>query len=252
MNDEETETPEQWLLVSDIDDTLTGNRDDLNRLWQRLKADGSRIALALNSSRPAESVDRTLTDYFPEDFKPAAIITGLGTEIRLGGYWMESWRAQFAGWPDKDIRERVKGLGFQAHDDIFQTEGKASFAVPGRDQAERVLEVLRGDGFDFKFIFSGESDLDILAPAAGKDAAMRHLAGHLGIARDRTVAAGDSGNDLALFQAAGRAIAVGNARPELLQAMPKDTTYHAHAHYAAGVLEGLIEFGLLPRLKDEG
>ncbi|TYC51968.1 HAD-IIB family hydrolase [Rhodobacterales bacterium] len=243
---EEIDTPEYWLLVSDIDDTLTGNREDLARLWQRLNTQGPNVKLALNSSRPAESVDKTLAEYFPADFQPDAIITGLGTEIRLGGYWMESWRRQFADWPDEAIRKRVTGLGFQAHDDIFQTGGKASFAVPGQENAERVLEALRRDGFDFKFIFSGESDLDILAPAAGKDAAMRHLAGHLKIPRERTVAAGDSGNDLALFQAAGRAIAVGNARPELLNTMPSDTSYHARANHAAGVLEGLIEYGLLP------
>ena len=234
-----------WLLVSDIDDTLTGHRDDLARLWQRLKAPSGRIRLALNSSRPAASVDRTLAEYFPEDFVPDAVVTGLGTEIRVGRSKLESWRRQFVDWPDKDIRKLVEAMGYAAHDDIFQTEGKVSFAVPGQDAARKVLDRLRKEGIVFKSIFSGTSDLDILAPGAGKDAAMRHLAQHLGVPLDRTVAAGDSGNDLALFEAAGRAIAVGNAREELVKAMPRPKTYHAAAHHAAGVLEGLIELGLL-------
>jgi sucrose-6F-phosphate phosphohydrolase len=239
-----------WLLVSDIDDTLTGNREDLARLWQRLKAASGRIRLALNSSRPAASVDRTLAEYFPDDFVPDAVITGLGTEIRLGRSHLESWCGQFVDWPDKDVRKLVEGMGHTAHDDIFQTEGKVSFAVPGQEAARDVLDRLRREGIDFKSIFSGTSDLDILAPGAGKDAAMRHLAQHLGLPLERTVAAGDSGNDLALFEAAGRAIAVGNAREELLAAMPRPKSYHATAPHAAGVLEGLVEFGLLEEDKD--
>ncbi|POF32330.1 HAD-IIB family hydrolase [Roseibium marinum] len=241
----ETGSPEPWLLVSDIDDTLTGNREDLNRLWQSLKLRHKGAKLALNSSRPAVSVDRTLAEYFPADFAPDAIITGLGTEIRLGRYWLESWRKQFLDWPDKDIRKLVAELGYAPHADVFQTEGKASFSVPGKAEVERILERLEKEGIQHKYIYSGASDLDILAPGAGKDAAMRHLAGHLGIPMENTVAAGDSGNDLALFEAAGKAIAVGNAREELLAAMPKEKTYHASANHAAGVLEGLIKLGLL-------
>lgn len=239
-----------WLLVSDIDDTLTGNQDDLGQLWRRLQGEKGRLRIALNSSRPAASVDRTLEEYFPEDFEPDAIITGLGTEIRLGRSHLGSWQRQFADWPDRDVRKLVEGMGYSSHDDIFQTEGKASFAVPGQDDADRIFERLRQAGIAFKSIYSGASDLDILAPQAGKDAAMRHLAAHLDLPMERTIAAGDSGNDLALFEAAGRAIAVGNAREELLSAMPRMKTYHAKAPHAAGVLEGLIEFGLLHRAQD--
>lgn len=243
---EEPDSLERWLLVSDIDDTLTGNKTDLNRLWQQLRAHRDSVMLALNSSRPSASVDETLSDYFPADFEPIAIITGLGTEIRVGGNWLESWQSQFQDWPDVEVRSLVKDMGYSAHVDAFQTGGKASFAVPGEDAAKRVLERLRAAGIDFKSIYSGESDLDILAPAAGKDAAMRHLAQELGVPQSRTVAAGDSGNDLALFEAAGKAIAVGNARRELVKKMPLEKTYHANAAHAAGVMEGLIALGLLP------
>ncbi|WP_208988411.1 HAD-IIB family hydrolase [Labrenzia sp. VG12] len=235
-----------WLLVSDIDDTLTGDRAALDRLWQSLKARKDRLRLALNSSRPAVSVDKTLADDFPDGFQPDAVITGLGTEIRLGGSHLEGWQQQFADWPDKEVRRIVTELGYAPHDDIFQTGGKASFAVPGKDDVDRVLESLRRAGIDFRSIYSGRSDLDILAPGAGKDVAMRYLADQLGIPVELTVAAGDSGNDLALFEAAGKAIAVGNARRELLSSLPKDKTYLAKAHHAAGVEEGLTALGILP------
>lgn len=243
----ETGTTDTWLLVSDIDDTLTGNQADLERLWHQLKQAGPHLKLALNSSRPADSVDRTLSEYFPEGFEPDAIITGLGTEIRLGRLFLESWQNRFADWPDGEVRAIVRKLGYAAHDDAFQTDGKASFAVAGKDGVDAILAELRKEGIPFRHIYSGTSDLDILAPGAGKDAAMRHLASYLGIPMERTIAAGDSGNDLALFEAAGKAIAVGNAREELLAALPRDKTYIASGHHAAGVLEGLTEMGLLPQ-----
>lgn len=62
----ETGKSDTWLLVSDIDDTLTGSRADLERLWHQLKNAKSHLKLALNSSRPAASVDQTLADYFPK------------------------------------------------------------------------------------------------------------------------------------------------------------------------------------------
>ncbi len=251
MSGQDRVTP-TWLLVSDIDDTLTGDAGALENLWQVLRAHRPGIRLALNSSRPWQSVDQTLVADFPAGFRADALITGLGTEIRVGSTWLESWQAQFLDWPDRDVRNLVTAMGYVPHADCFQTGGKASFTVPGKAHADRVLERLEKEGIAFRYIFSGTRDLDILAPGAGKDAAMRHLADHLGIPLQRTIAAGDSGNDLALFEAAGKAIAVGNARAELLSAMPADRTYRATAGHAAGVLEGLAAFGLVNAGPAEG
>ncbi len=235
-----------WLLVSDIDGTLTGDRAALDRLWSALARHPDRIRLALNSSRPSASVDATLAQEFPADFAPAAVITAMGTEIRIGGAWAADWSARFDTWPRDAVFALVAGMGFTPHAAEFQSAAKASFAVPGPAARARVLAALAAAGLPVRAVFSGESDLDLLAPGAGKDTATRFLAEKLGIPADRVVAAGDSGNDLAMFKVGARAIAVGNARPELTQAMPPATSYHARAPYAAGVLEGLIALGILP------
>ncbi|MGV8989008.1 MAG: HAD-IIB family hydrolase [Cypionkella sp.] len=235
-----------WLLVSDIDDTLTGDREGLARLWQAVRAHPDRLRLALNSSRPAASVDATLAAEFPEGFAPDAVITGMGSEVRIGGDWAADWSLRWSDWPRDTIVTLVTDLGFAPHAAEFQTPAKASFAVKGAAARDQVLDALAAEGLPVRAIFSGESDLDLLAPGAGKDAAMRFLAEKLGIPPDRVVAAGDSGNDRAMFEEAARAIAVGNARRELIETMPPAKTYHARAHHAAGVLEGLIALGILP------
>ncbi|WP_127904252.1 HAD-IIB family hydrolase [Solirhodobacter olei] len=234
-----------WLLVSDIDDTLTGDAAALGRLCATLARNRDRVRVALNSSRPAGSVDRTLAQAFPAGFAPDAIITAMGTEIRVAGAPLPGWAARFAGWPRAQIAELVTGLGHAPHAAEYQTPTKASFRVPAAD-LPAVEAALDASGLPHRRIFSGTSDLDLLPPAADKGAAALFLAETLGISPHKLVAAGDSGNDLAMFEAAARAIAVGNAREELLAAMPRGTSFHAQGRHAAGVLEGLIHWGILP------
>jgi Cof subfamily protein (haloacid dehalogenase superfamily) len=57
--------------------------------------------------------------------------------------------------------------------------------------------------------------VEILDPAVDKGAAFRFVAGRLGIGVDETIAIGDSWNDAALLEAAGFAVAMGSAPPEL-------------------------------------
>jgi len=236
---------DQWLIVSDIDDTLTGDREALARLWAAIQPFRGTIRLALNSSRPSASVDKTIREYFPADFAPDAIITGLGTEIRAGNGFIADWSRRFETWPRQEIVDLVLGFGHKPHADEFQTLGKASFAVPDRVAVDRLLAALSTRGLPVRALYTGESDLDLIAPEAGKDRAMVFLAQHFNVPSGRLIAAGDSGNDLAMFQAADHAIAVGNARRELRHAAPRYKTYFARAPHAAGVLEGLQAFGVL-------
>ncbi len=66
---------------------------------------------------------------------------------------------------------------------------------------------------------------------------------------ERTLVAGDSGNDTLLLAVAGvRAVAVGNAQQELLcwcEAHQSARVYRAKAHAADGILEAMRHFGFL-------
>lgn len=232
-----------WLLVSDIDDTLTGDPGGMAALGAALAAQRHRLWFAVNSSRPAASVARTLARDFPRTLRPDAVITALGTEIEFGGRPLDDWTRRFAGWPGGAVFDTLSGLGHRPHAAEFQTPLKVSFAVPpgAQDAARRALDAA---GLGCTIIASGRDDFDVIPPGAGKDAATLFLAQTLGVARDKLVAAGDSGNDLAMFRVAGRAIAVGNARAELLAEMPAATSFHATKAHALGVLEGLIHFGV--------
>jgi sucrose-6F-phosphate phosphohydrolase len=236
---------DEWLLVSDIDDTLTGDDRALRALTETVAGSRPKLRFALNSSRPAASVDRTLAEVFPADFTPDAIITAMGTQIRINGKWADDWTDRFVGWPREAIVEVLTGLGHRAHDAEYQTEHKASFAVPRGEAQDQVIAELKQRDLPCRIIPSGSDDLDILPPGGGKDHATLYLAERFGIdPTKRLIVAGDSANDLAMFHVAGRAIAVGNARGELIDAMSERTAYHAKSPHAAGVLEGLQHYGV--------
>ncbi len=238
---------EAWLLVSDVDDTLTGDEAALRALADVLAAHGETVMVALNSSRPWASVAGTVRDVFPAHFPIHASITAMGTQVRIDGQDSAAWADELGDWPRGRFVEIVEGLGFAAHADEFQTPRKASFAVPPEGQAA-VRAALEAADLPVRIIASGTDDFDILPTGAGKDHATRFLHRRLEAKAGwalRLVVAGDSANDLAMFEASPRAIAVGNARAELLDAMPRETSYHAKADHAAGVLEGLRHFGVV-------
>jgi Cof subfamily protein (haloacid dehalogenase superfamily) len=57
--------------------------------------------------------------------------------------------------------------------------------------------------------------VEVLDPAVDKGAALRFVAARLGVAMEDTLAIGDSWNDAPLLEAAGFAVAMGSAPPEL-------------------------------------
>ena len=122
----------------------------------------------------------------------------------------------------------------------FLTEDAAIEVIP---QFEAVLQE---QGLAVQIIYSGGRDLDVLPKQANKGRAMSFLREYLAIPAEATIACGDSGNDLSLFQdRPEHGIIVGNAMPELLnwhRSHPNPNRYLAKAHCAGGILEGLKHF----------
>ena len=88
----------------------------------------------------------------------------------------------------------------------------------------------------------------IYNPSAGKGKAIRYLIQLLGLRPLMVVVAGDSGNDRSMFDEFEYGIVVANAQPELKQLggeVPQAGVYIAKQPFAAGVEEGLRNFGLL-------
>jgi sucrose-6F-phosphate phosphohydrolase len=242
-----------FLFVTDLDNTFVGDDAALARLQQVLSEHrqtyGTKIVYSTGRSPTLYKqlkAEKQLLD-------PDALVTSVGTEIYTDGKETpdQDWAAILSqGWdreaigaasahfgdlvPQPDTEQRPFKVSY------FLTEEAAIEVLPGFESAlqERNLSV--------KLIYSAGKDLDVLPDNGNKGLAMQFLAKRLGFSPDRTVACGDSGNDIALFSVGDeRGIIVGNAKPELRQWYEEnasDGLYLARAVCAGGILEGLEHF----------
>lgn len=228
----------QWLLVTDVDGTLTGDVGALAELLDDLASD---VSVVLSSSRPVASVRRTVMG-FPGRWMPAGIVGALGTEIELGGRPDRLWNQRFRRWDRRPIDAVLTAAGFEPHPEEYQTPAKASFTVPA-DRVDEARVAVAGTGIAAEILVSAPANFDVLPPGAGKEPAARHVAATLGATPERVATAGDEVIDLDMLSF-GRGILVGNARAEVSAAAPEGV-YHARRPFAAGVREGLIAIGAI-------
>lgn len=230
------------LLVSDVDDTLIGDEAALTRLAEWMAPRRAWLRLAYASGRFFESlVESIATTPLPA---PDAMIGGVGSEIRA---FPQGTTITHAGpnpppkWDPGRIHRalaEVKDLTLQPAE--FQSERKISFYLhqASEDTLADVARRLQSAGFAADMIYSSRRDLDILPRGVHKGSAARALAAAWGFAPDTVLVAGDSGNDLTMFQMGFRGIVVANAHPEL-RSLRGPRVFQASASFAAGVLEGL-------------
>lgn len=248
-----------WTLASDVDGTLTGDRDALDRLAGRLRGmrDAGELFLMLSTGRRLEQVLEGLEEEgLPE---PDAVLCQVGTEIYVSpltnhsrpmAAWRERLLAEYSRKQALSFLDGVDGLIMQA--DEFNTELKTSCFLDGCPQPDAAAEQIRRRvepyADCYQAVWSSGRDLDILPASSGKGKAIRFLIEQKGLDSGKVVVAGDTGNDAAMFQEFNQCIAVANAKPELLEVMRtlgEGRAYLAEKPYAGGVEQGLEHFGVL-------
>jgi sucrose-6-phosphatase len=244
------------LLITDLDHTLVGNDEALDRLNQVLdryrRTWGTKIVYATGRSR--ESYQDLVTTQ--RLLVPDALIAAVGTEIYLGAAetldseWVNKLSINWHREKVVTIASRFADLESQPQSE--QRPFKVSYYLSPSVVAAvvpQLQELLSQQGLDVEIIYSGNKDLDILPRGGDKGTAVQFLRDRWQIDPIQTVVCGDSGNDISLFKyGIERGIIVGNAQSELRlwhELHPVNYHYLAVADYAAGILEGLTYFRFL-------
>lgn len=117
--------------------------------------------------------------------------------------------------------------------------------------AAATLQKIEAAGYDA--LLSADTFLDVLPRGIAKGPTLLRLMAHLGLAANEVLVAGDTLNDLSLFETGCRGVAVGNSEPALLQrldALPNGGAPRIHrspAPGAAGILDAVLRHGFVRR-----
>lgn len=265
------------LVCTDLDRTLLPNGPQpespgARELFARVIAPPD-VMLCYVTGRDRGLVDRAIASFgLPA---PDYLITDVGTRVyRMTGAgwaalpeWREAIAADWGGETQASLRElfrteRDLRLQERSRQDVHKLSYYLSVHVNRAALEARVQERLRAKGVNASLIFSidepaGVGLLDVVPARATKLHALEFLMSRLEIPRERTIFAGDSGNDMAVLVSAVPSVLVANAAPGVradakraAEAAGNGAALHLargglfgmNGNYAAGILEGIEHF----------
>ncbi len=238
------------LIILDIDDTITGDEEGIQKLKNMLNEMGNDIGFGVATGRNIDSAIEILKEI---NFKmPDVIISSVGSEIYYRNeneyVYSTSWDSHLrvAWMPDK-IMELLKPydcLELQKEDG--QRKYKVSYNLLGTaDELNDAAEMLRKNKIKTNLILSHNSYVDLLPYRASKGRAIRYLSYRWNIPLDSILVAGDSGNDEDMLIGELYGVVVANHTEELEKLKGKRRIFFASQEYADGVIEGIQYFNFL-------
>lgn len=237
----------QRMLVSDIDNTLIGERAGLATLVrvlrERPRSCGFGVATGRHLSSALEVLQQARVPL------PDVLITAVGSEIHYGPALRpdSGWRRHIRHlWRRDALAALFDGVpGLMLQPDAQQSEFKLSFNVD-REAAPSLHELkarLREARLHANLIHSHDAFLDVLPVRASKGQAIRYLAYKWGLPLRAFLVAGDSGNDLEMLVGDTQAVVVSNHSAELDRLRGLEQVYFAETPCASGILEGMAHYG---------
>ena len=274
---------DKYLICTDLDRTLIPNgtqpESPMARNYFSQLVASERVILVYVSGRDKALVAQAIKTY--ELPSPDFVIGDVGTNIydmrdsawSIFTKWHEVISPDWNGYSRIELShllEDIRDLRLQEH--RKQNRYKCSYYFPlhiARGTIENTIQQrLKERQIQANLIWSIDEPasiglLDILPISASKLHAIEFLRHHLDILLEKTIFAGDSGNDLAVMTSPIPSVLVANAAPDVsLEAenAVKDSgaanslyvatgTFHEmNGNYSAGILEGIDHF--YPELMD--
>jgi len=234
------------LIATDLDGTfLAGGNADRLRLYQTISAHPE-IRLAYVTGRSLEAVLPLLSD--PTLPSPDYLITDVGASICQGGSLQSIASLQSTidqRWPGEQVvADALAGFTGLERQNVPQSRRCSFFCTPEDAADPALLAAVNALGCDL--LYSGQHYLDVLPRGVSKGSSLSALVQWLGMDAEQVLVAGDTLNDLSLFDAGFKGVCVGGSEPALLAATEHRTrVLHATEAGCGGIIEALAWFGFL-------
>lgn len=241
--------PARLVLATDLDGTLLAGTHEARRRVRDLFAAAAeapadaRPTLVFVTGRGLETVMPLLSD--PTIPSPDYIIADVGAtvvdrELRP----VEPIQHELTShWPGSQaVLRALSGFPQLVRQSVPQ-ERRCSFLAT-EDAVTPALQAAV-EALGCELLFSAGRYLDVLPRGVGKGAALRRLAAVAGFDPASVVVAGDTLNDLSMFEAGFRGVVVGGAEPALVERVRRNARVHvASLEGCGGILEGLARHGM--------
>ncbi|BBA34533.1 glucosylglycerol-phosphate synthase [Methylocaldum marinum] len=234
------------LLATDLDGTfLAGSAEDRLRLYQLINSHPD-IHLIYVTGRGRESVLPLLSD--PTLPMPDYVICDVGATIVDGPNQqpLQPLQSQIdLTWPgDQAVLEALGALDEGVERQDVPQERRCSFYCTFDAISDRFREAVEALGCDL--LYSANRYLDVLPRGVNKGSTLKRLVELLDIDPEDVFVAGDTLNDLSLFEQGFKGVCVGRSERPLLEATANNTrVLHASREGCGGVLEAIEHFGFL-------
>ena len=241
------EAPE-LVLVTDLDGTLLGGATAERRNFYRWLAERREQVLhVFCTGRDLASIARVLQDDEPIGLAaPHLVIGDVGCTVACGQSLLplplavEPIEARWLGLEERllPLLQGQPGLAAQP----LHSERRLAYYVDPEEFDHSLIPQLEAHGVDC--LLSDNRYLDLLPTGVNKGSTLLALLEWLEVDRERVVTAGDTLNDLAMFETGLKGVMVANAEAALLEHLPRlSSVYLASAEGCAGIAEGLRHFG---------
>lgn len=233
------------LLATDLDGTFLGGSAEHRQTLYQLIAGSQDIQLVFVTGRGLEAVMPLLSD--PLVPTPDYIICDVGGTVVEGASLQPVQPLQ----ADIDLRwpgERAVAAAMAQFPELERQEvpqqRRCSYFCHHDAVTPALIEVART--LDCEVLYSASRYLDLLPAGVNKGSTLKALVAHLGVAHDEVLVAGDTLNDLAMYEAGFQGVCVGDSEPALLAATGELTNaYHATDPGCGGILQAIVHFSLL-------
>ena len=239
----------RFVLATDLDGTFLGGTPAMRRrLYDWIDGNRDQIGLVYVTGRDPDFLPTLWDDGVPV---PDYVVGDVGTtiarvtdrEIRM----IAELEAEIAArWGDRtdQVRALLDGAaGLRPQETRFRYRMSYHYDPATFDPS--VIPPIEALGLDV--LISHECYLDVLPGGVSKGPSLRRLMAHLRLPDDRVLVAGDTLNDLSMFQTGLAGAVVGGSEPALLEAVADLPRAHVcTAPGAGGILEAVAAHRLHP------
>lgn len=233
------------LLATDLDGTfLAGNPENRHRLYQLISAHPE-IKLVFVTGRGLEVVLPLLSD--PAIPQPDYIIADVGATVVDGRSRQPIQPLQTAiesRWPgERAVADAMAVFDGLERQEVPQQRRCSYFCSV--DAVTPAIDAI-AERLGCDVLHSASMYLDILPRGVNKGSTLRALVGQIGFEAGDVLVAGDTLNDLSMYEQGFKGVCVGESEPALLDAT-RDRARVLHSNHVGcgGILEAISQFGFL-------